>query len=130
MIEPLPFEITQGEFEGKKFDIKSHASPYDIQVKVNELVNAVNNLQTSNSHIQKDLYEMRHPEAKVDPYAKQRRWIGKLCWFSNGDGFDEVGYLTEIDPDMPEAKFRCNCHDYYEECKPVKPDDDIIYRGE
>ena len=65
-----------------------------------------------------------------DKFAEQRRWIGKLCWFSNGDGFDEVGYLTEIDPDMPEAKFRCNCHDYYEECKPVKPDDDIIYHGE
>lgn len=64
-----------------------------------------------------------------DPYTEQRKWIGKLCWFSNGDGFDEVGYLTEIDPDMPEAKFRCDCHDYYEECKPVSPDDDIIYKG-
>lgn len=65
-----------------------------------------------------------------DPYAEQRKWIGKLCLFSNGDGFDDVGYLTEIDPDMPEEKFRCNCHDYYKECKPVKPDDDIIYKGE
>ena len=71
------------------------------------------------------------PESyKNDPYAEQRKWIGKLCLFSNGDGFDDVGYLTEIDPDMPEEKFRCNCHDYYKECKPVKPDDDIIYRGE
>lgn len=68
-------------------------------------------------------------ETPVDPYAKQRQWLGKLCWFSNGDGFDEVGYLTEIDPDMPEEKFRCDCHDYYKECKPVKPTDSIIYKG-
>ena len=42
MIEKLPFEITQGEYEGKKFDIKSHTSPFDMQVKINELVEVVN----------------------------------------------------------------------------------------
>ena len=69
-------------------------------------------------------------ETPADLFEEQRQWIGKLCWFSNGDGFDEVGYLTGIDPDMPETKFQCDCHDWYEECKPVRPDDDIIYNGE
>lgn len=69
-------------------------------------------------------------ENAQDQFAEQRKWIGKLCKFSNGDGFGEVGYLTEIDPGAPEAKFRCNCYDYYKHCEPVKPDDDIIYKGE
>ena len=125
--------------------------------KINELIDAVNTIQKEreaewfeikewidileavrksvNVH-EKQIDELQMKvepekcETPVDPYAEQRRWIGKLCWFSNGDGWDEVGYLTEIDPDMPEDKFRCNCHDYYEKCKPVKPDDDIIYKGE
>lgn len=44
MIEKLPFETTLGEYEGKKFDIKSPTSPFDMQVKINELVDFVNNL--------------------------------------------------------------------------------------
>lgn len=44
MIEKLSFETTQGEYEGKKFDIKSHTSPFDMQVKINELVDAVNSI--------------------------------------------------------------------------------------
>lgn len=121
--------------------MQHHSYHNDCINKINELVDAVNALvyehdkdsdwydgQTRPENVQPDA-ESR-PENVQDRFAEQRKWIGKLCWFSDGYGFDEVGYLTEIDPDMPEAKFRCNCHDYYEECKPVKPDDDIIYQGE
>lgn len=102
-----------------------------LAIKINELVDAVNSIVSVQEKLidSRFVVETKHEES-ADPYAEQRKWIGKLCRFSNGDGFDEVGYLTEIDPDMPEAKFRCNCHDYYEHCEPVKPDDDIIYRGE
>lgn len=137
--------------------MQHHSYHNDCINKINELVDAVNTIQKEreaerfeiqewigileavrksvNIH-EKQIDELQMKlepekcEKTVDPFAEQRQWIGKLCWFSNGDGFDEVGYLTEIDPDMPEAKFRCDCHDYYEECKPVKPDDDIIYKGE
>lgn len=96
--------------------------------KINELVDAVNKLDALLDLTNTTIQAIKN-ETPADPYAEQRKWIGKLCMFSNGDGFDEVGYLTEIDPDMPEYKFRCNCHDYYEQCKPIKPDDDIIYKG-
>lgn len=101
--------------------------------KLNELIDAVNEIMTWRFETDEDsdwYDDPKYREQPADPYAEQRKWIGKLCWFSNGDGFDEVGYLTEIDPDMPEEKFRCDCYDYYKECKPVKPTDSIIYKGD
>ena len=98
-----------------------------VLIKINELVDAVNNLQTSNAHIQKDLCEMRHPEAKVDPYAEQRKWIGKLCKFWDDDPnnyiFDKLKEITFAGCYIKESGFM------YEHCEPVKPDDDIIYKG-
>lgn len=42
MIEKLPFETRQATYEDRTFEIQENASPYDIQVKVNELVDVVN----------------------------------------------------------------------------------------
>lgn len=131
-----------------KFD-STEASIYHAErlyAKVNQLIDAVNKHEDIIRQIgewgsskdeclwcenltEVNLGAKSRPENVQDKFAEQRRWIGKLCWFSNGDGFDEVGYLTEIDPDMPEEKFQCDCHDYYKECKPVKPTDSIIYKG-
>ena len=66
-----------------------------------------------------------------DQYAEQRKWIGKLGWFwDNDDGETEsCGLLDEINKDncRPFASYFCG---NWKHCKPVKPDDDIIYKGD
>ena len=75
------------------------------------------------------------PEVKEnaqDPYAEQRKWIGKMCRFWDGEHIkfcDILGILTKIN-DMSHRPFEVNNGDKWEYCEPVKPDDDIIYKGE
>lgn len=65
-----------------------------------------------------------------DPYAEQRKWIGKVCKFwDNLDNNYSLALLVKIiekEP-MPFEDYRGN---QWHHCEPVKPDDDIIYRGE
>lgn len=68
------------------------------------------------------------PESyKNDPYKKQRKWIGKLCWFWD---FQEehkfVGILGEITDNG--TYFPKDGVVSYLNCEPVKPDNDIIYK--
>lgn len=134
MIEKLPFEITQGEYEGKKFDIKSHTSPFDMQVKINELVDAVNSIVSVQEKLidSRFVVETKH-EATADPYAEQRKWIGKLCKFWDDDAFITskdwaYGMLTSIDKGM-QYQYCCNEISNFKHCEPVKPTDSIIYKG-
>ena len=66
-----------------------------------------------------------------DAYNEQRKWIGKLCFFWGNNKEDTcyaiLGDIIEYTDTPFEAK------DYalwYEHCEPVKPDDDIIYKGD
>ena len=65
-----------------------------------------------------------------DPYAEQRKWIGYVCRFWNNDDTQEFSYgvLTAIDTDFG-VGYSCNGEYEYDNCEPVKPDDDIIYKG-
>lgn len=65
---------------------------------------------------------------KVDPYAEQRKWEGKLCWFWDEYPEDKiVDVLSCIDIS---DKYPYVAHQvHYKHCEPVKPDDDIIYKG-
>ena len=157
MIEKLPFEITQGEYEGEKFDIKNHTSPFDMQVKINELVDAVNAIQKEreaerfeiqewigileavrksvNVH-EKQIDELQMKlepekcETPVDPFAEQRQWIGCLCRFRHGLGVAPTyGILGTISPDSDFPYYKKDTDTYWKYCEPVKPDDDIIYKG-
>lgn len=94
--------------------------------KHNELVDAVNILQAQVAILE----EHRHPTAKRepdDPYAEQRKWIGKLCKFWDDDPDDyNFNILKELTLDggyVEEDGFT------YDHCEPVKLDDDIIYKG-
>lgn len=66
----------------------------------------------------------------ADPYAEQRKWIGKVCKFwDNLDNTYSLALLVKIiekEP-MPFEDYRGN---QWHHCEPVKPDDDIIYKGE
>ena len=152
MIEKLPFEITQGEYfeitqgeyERKKFDIKSHTSPFDMQVKINELVDAVNELQKhEEQHLDllTQLNEMRLHQDKepaensqsskmerpADPYAEQRKWVGKLCKFWD---FVYDNYYFDTLKGITDKGLFIGHNGSWEHCEPVLPDDDIIFKGE
>lgn len=117
-----------------------------IVVKINELVDAVNELQ--NMQIQVNDHEIRltalddptgltpdgddtiQEVVHTDPYEEQINWIGKLCKFWDYDGEEKwFSMLEHIDKNSPYPY--CASGDWwYKHCEPVGPDDDIIYRGE
>jgi hypothetical protein len=69
-------------------------------------------------------------EIPVDPFAKQRKWEGKLCWFWDEDPEDKiVDVLSCIDISDKYPYVMCDHQVHYKHCEPVKPDSDIIYKG-
>ena len=101
-----------------------------IQDKINELVDAVNELQTRSENVQKDT-ETRSKNVQ-DKFAEQRKWVGCLCWFwDDVYGLKTAGVLEEIttiEEDFHYAK-KDTCT-VWKHCEPVKPDDEIIFKGE
>lgn len=67
-----------------------------------------------------------------DPYAGQRRWIGKLCkfWDKNHEEDRIYDILHHIDPNCVYKYCRRELGGGYQHCEPVNPDYDIIYKGE
>ena len=64
----------------------------------------------------------------ADPYAEQRKWIGKLCRCWDSDINDDTwGILQDVKDNKTEKYYLYGIG--YEHCEPVKPDDDIIYKG-
>ena len=133
MIEKLPenkdkvFKTETGEY----LTIPELSIPKPISDKINELIDAVNVLQAQVAILEEQL----HPTAKVDPYAEQRRWIGKLCrfWFADAE-HPTFGILDFVDAGTHPEPFHIDCSEseqgWYPHCEPVKPDDDIIYKKE
>lgn len=66
-----------------------------------------------------------------DPYAEQRKWVGKLCRFWDDDykTIKHFGILASIN-EREFCKYEADNGNYFCACEPVKPDDDIIYKGE
>jgi hypothetical protein len=102
-------------------------------------------IKLDNDSLQKFL--KAHPEYKnngvieipkkepADPYAEQRKWVGRLCrfWFADAE-HPTFGILDFVDAGLHPEPFHINCGEseqgWYPHCEPVKPDDDIIYKGE
>lgn len=109
----------------KKLDIG--ASEIEQVEAFNALVDAVNEIMTWRFETDDE-----SPAENVqDKFAEQRKWIGKLCWYKlcEGDTW-KVGRLEKIQENADAGYpfvFDGLC---YEICEPVKPDDDIIYKGE
>ncbi len=141
MIKKLPdqLHIQTGEFRGTTFDIIPRQTFCMVCRKVNELIVAVNELQATISKWKKiktptekfsvtesvtnSLEKMNSQDA---PYAEQRRWIGKLCRFWGGDPND---YVFDILKEIACGGYIKEGGFIYSHCEPVKPDDDIIYKG-
>ena len=155
MIEKIPFETETITHDGKIMEVQTHASPYDLQVKINELVDAINTIQKEreaerfeiqewigiieamresvNIH-EKQIDELQmkvEPETPDDPYEEPRKWIGKMCWFWDEDRKDAIcDVLGDVVEDSEYPYLNGDCYGGYKCCEPVKPDDDIIYKGE
>ena len=69
-------------------------------------------------------------KAPADPYAEQRKWIGKLCrfWDFDSETPKHFGILTSFD-ETATVRYKTDNGFWYYACEPVKPDDDIIYQG-
>lgn len=124
MIEKLDRHI---KTEENGIRISCPPTQADCIEKINELVDVVNSLQTKAEILEENI----HPTAKTDPYAEQRRWIGKLCrfWCSNKK-YADLGVLQAITPaNTPNKYLKKDSYNWYSNCEPVKPDDDIIFKG-
>jgi hypothetical protein len=114
----------------KNIPIDMNGEPSAVWLKINELVDTVNILQAQVAILE----EHAHPTATtepVDPYAKQRKWAGKLCWFWDAEPEDKiVDVLSCIDISDKYPYVMCDHQVHYKHCEPVKPTDDIIYKGD
>lgn len=64
---------------------------------------------------------------QVDEIEQAEKWIGKLCWFSQLYGCHQhIAILKRI---SESGLYTDDGELYYAYCEPVKPDDDIIYKG-
>lgn len=144
MIEKLPFaEIhSGGEDMVDRVEFKP-VSSCETQHKINELVDAVNELQKQIDKMSCAILDLATPNGEnkalesikaesktpIDPYAEQRKWIGKLCWFWDiQEEYKFVGILREVADNG--TYFQKDGIVSYLNCEPVKPDEDIIYKGE
>lgn len=105
--------------------------------KINELVDAVNEIMTWRFETDDEPAEtpIISKKEKADPYAEQRRWIGKLCKFWDDD--EDEGYIYEIlidiiddGSDYPYKIMETDCRNWtlsYKHCEPVL--EDLIYKG-
>lgn len=132
MIEKLktinPYEETEIDMDIGSVNLVYPDTPL-IQ-KINEVVDAVNKIL---DYAPLEMAMKAEPEP-VDPYAEQRKWIGKLCKFwDDSDKPENCVYdvLCNIfDLHHEDCPFQCGNGEWYEYCEPVKLDDDIIYKGE
>lgn len=111
----------------EKITNQNQIARHKLAEKINELVDAVNELQTRSENVQPDA-ESRSENVQ-DEFAEQRKWIGKLCKFWDYDGEEKwFSILEHIDKNSPYTY--CASSDWwYKHCEPVKPDDPIVYKG-
>ena len=133
MIEKLnEYKITSRD--GSFINVECNTKIINTLVrKINELVDAFNELQEAFESIHPYLKYKDLNKTPADPYAEQRKWIGKLCWFYNIEN-KSLGILEKIDKSYAEdgevQPYLDDTWTHYTRCEPVKPDDNIIFKGE
>lgn len=117
-----------------------------LMQKINELVNAVNELQKNSTISKMEKIETPTENVQEDPESGQvdvlkwlrgeeYQWVGCLCELWSGNSKNHrYGILKGIAKNT--YKGHKTIHKYqalsmsFEHCKPVKPDDDVIFKGE
>lgn len=118
----------------------------EVQTKINEIIAALNPIleeRESQIKVYEETMEMvkQNSQPKTtynvatgemepkDPYAEQRKWAGKLCWFWEDDPNDKiVDVLSHIDTARLCPFIQCDHQIGWSNCEPVKPTDDIIFK--
>lgn len=117
MIEKLQVTRYENDYTPKTLEVIN---------KINEIIDFINYMMKP-IQIKKTNDNFTEPS---DPYAKQRKWIGKLCKFRDNPAcMWKYGILKEIFEDGEYPFWDIDCYEYAE-CEPVKPDDSLIYKGE
>lgn len=118
-------DTIQQEREAERFEIQEWIGILEaVRKSVNIHEKEIDKLQM--------LVEPEKCEAPVDHYAEERKWIGKACWFWDGNAQTKAfGQLNQIDPldDGQNAPYQTNYGQWYEHCEPVLPTDNAIYKG-
>ena len=105
--------------------------------KINELVDAVNELQghikflderIKTKNFMVDIDKTNPVSEQIDPYAEQRKWVGKNCKFWDYDYDYEHDYFDTLKGITDDGLF-IGHNGTWKHCEPVKPDNDIIYKG-
>ena len=114
----------------KKAECLDFEAGKKLNLKINELVDAVNVLQTKVNKMAQNL-NFAQPEVKEnvqDPYNEQR-WVGCLCKLWTGDGLVRYGILRGVALNRKKTNYPYQAlSTSFEHCEPVKPNDDIIYQ--
>lgn len=101
--------------------------------KLNEVIDAVNSIVSVQEKLidSRFVVETKH-KTPADLYAEQRRWIGCVCrfWYDNPND-TLLDYLDKIQTGKNGVVqyYSKESGDWFPHCEPVKPDDDIIYKG-
>lgn len=128
MIEKIkgPLDLKVANYKGTEFDIIPAETFAMVCRKINELVDAVNGIL---DYAPLEM-AMKSESKPADKYAEQRKWIGKLCKFR--DNYEDKWHFGVLEEIYERSDFPFGDFDNFEWaiCEPVKPDDDIIYKGE
>ena len=98
-----------------------------MQVKINELVDAVNELQISANRMGFD----KPKEDKQAQCAEAQKWVGCICrfWYDNSNDTC-LDYLDKVQVGKDGLEYRGReTYDWFPYCKPVLPTDKAIYKG-
>ncbi len=127
MIKKLQLQSNERLVFNKDFQL---ACRY-IQDKINEIVDTVNSIMEAKSVLdnktEADGDDAIQEVIHADPYAEQKKWIGKLCKF--WDFVYDSYYFDTLKGITDEGLF-IGHNGSWEHCEPVKPTDSIIYKGE
>lgn len=103
--------------------------------KINELVDAVNELQefcdVADKNLAKLMEESTRTENSQDEYVGKREWMGFICrfWYDNPND-TLLDYLDKIQMGKNGIEYYAKeSGDWFPNCEPVLPTDDAIYKG-
>lgn len=102
--------------------------------KINELIDAVNDLQNEKSNDERVglIYGKQKSEIPEVAFDDPKNWIGKLCkfWDRDSDCCD-YGILESFDGYFFYRQLKdVGTIICFQHCEPVNPDDEVIYKGE
>lgn len=124
----------------KNIPLDMNGKPSAVWTKINELVDAVNELQKQIDKVSCAILDLATPDgenkalksiqvAPADPYAEQRKWIGCLVEYGNADDGFGYGILTNIEPIFSAFPFEIdNGRNAVADC--WLPSKTIFYKGE